>query len=163
MRISEVMSHPAVTCPADAALDAAARLMWEFDCGLVLAVNDDGRLAGVVTDRDICLAAYMHRKPLHLIPVAKAMVKQVISAHAEDEVLSAEHLMRDNRIRRLPVIDQAGHPVGVVSVDDLAQWAVREKRIGIDREFVDMLAAVCGPRPRDKAPRPLVPTEPQHT
>jgi CBS domain-containing protein len=85
------------------------------------------------------------------------MVKQVISAHAEDEVLSAEHLMRDNHIRRLPVIDQAGHPVGVVSVDDLARWAFREKRIGIDREFVDTLAAVCGPRPRDSANRPLVP------
>jgi CBS domain-containing protein len=158
MRIQDVMSHPAVTCPADAALDAAARLMWEFDCGIVLAVNDDGRLAGVVTDRDICLAAYMHRKPLHLIPLAKSMVKQVISVRAPDDVQSAAHLMRDNRLRRLPVIDDAGHPVGVISVDDLVDVEARGQRALTDREFVDTLAAVMGPRPTEARPsHPLVP------
>jgi CBS domain-containing protein len=159
MRVSDVMNHPAVTCPVDAALDAAARLMWEFDCGMVLAVDDAGRLAGVITDRDICLAAYMHRKPLHLVPLAKTMVKPAISVHADDEVLAAEGLMRDNHVRRLPVIDGVGRPVGLISVDDLAQMAVREHRIGADRDLVETLAAVS--RPRDAAPRrphPLVPT-----
>jgi CBS domain-containing protein len=158
MRIDDVMSRPAVTCPADAALDAAARLMWEFDCGIVLAVGDDGRLAGVVTDRDICLAAYMHRKPLHLIPLARTMVKQVITARAQDNLLSAEHLMRDNRLRRLPVIDNAGHPVGVISVDDIVRWAARDKRLPIDGEFVATIAAVLAPRPNEAGPpHPLVP------
>jgi CBS domain-containing protein len=161
MRIRDVMSRPAVTCPADAALDAAARLMWEFDCGIVLVVHDDGRLAGVVTDRDICLAAYTHRKPLHLIPLAKAMAKAVISVHAEDEVRSAEHLMRDNRIRRLPVIDDGGHPVGVISVDDLLQLAARAKRTLADQEFVGTIAAVMAPRSQEPStPHPLVPTGP---
>jgi signal-transduction protein with cAMP-binding, CBS, and nucleotidyltransferase domain len=132
--------------------------MWEFDCGVVLVVGDDGRLAGVVTDRDICLAAYMHRKSLHLIPLAKTMVKQVISVHAEDDVRSAEHLMRDNRIRRLPVIDDGGHPVGVISVDDLVQWAARDTRTPVDHEFVDTLATVLAPRSREAGlPHPLVP------
>lgn len=157
MRINDVMSRPAVTCSTDAALDSAARLMWEFDCGIVLVVNDDGRLAGVVTDRDICLAAYMHRKPLHLIPLAKAMVKQVISVHAEDDVHVAEHLMRDNRIRRLPVIDDGGHPAGVISVDDLVQLAARDKRTPVDREFIGTLAAVLAPRSQEAGPpHPLV-------
>ena len=160
MHISDVMSRPAVTCPTGAGLDAAARLMWEFDCGIVLVVGDDGRLAGVVTDRDICLAAYMHRKPLHLIPLAKTMVKQVISVHAQDDVHLAEHLMRDNRIRRLPVIDDGGHPVGVISVDDLLQLAARAKRTLADQEFVGTIAAVMAPRSRDAAaPQPLVPTK----
>ena len=158
MRINDVMSRPAVTCPSDAGLDSAARLMWEFDCGIVLAVNDDGRLAGVVTDRDICLAAYMHRKPLHLIPLAKTMVKQVISVHAEDDVHEAEHLMRDNRLRRLPVIDDGGHPAGVISVDDLVNLAARDTRTPVDREFVGTLAAVMAPRSKEPAvPHPLVP------
>lgn len=160
MRIDDVMSRPAVTCSTDAGLDSAARLMWEFDCGLVLAVADDGRLAGVVTDRDICLAAYMHRRPLHLIPLAKAMAKAVISVHAEDSVQSAEQLMRDNRLRRLPVIDDAGHPVGVISVDDLAQVAAREERVDCDREFLVTLAAVLAPRSQEAGlPHPLVPIE----
>ncbi len=160
MHINDVMSRPAVTCPTGAGLDSAARLMWEFDCGIVLVVSDDGRLAGVVTDRDICLAAYMHRKPLHLIPLAKTMVKQVISVHAQDDVHTAEHLMRDNRIRRLPVIDDGGHPVGVISVDDLLQLAARAKRTLADQEFVGTIAAVMAPRSRDVAPpHPLVPIE----
>jgi CBS-domain-containing membrane protein len=159
MRINDVMSRPAVTCPTDAALDSAARLMWEFDCGIVLVVHDDGRLAGVVTDRDICLAAYMHRKPLHLIPLAKTMVKQVVSVHAQDDVHVAEHLMRDNRIRRLPVIDDAGHPVGVISVDDLLQLAARSKRTLADQDFVGTIAAVMAPRSREAGPpHPLVHT-----
>lgn len=157
MRVNEVMSQPAVTCPVGAALDAAARLMWEFDCGIVLVVGDDGRLTGVVTDRDICLAAYMHHKPLHLIPLAKAMVKQVISVPAGVDVLSAEHLMRDNRIRRLAVTDDAGRPVGVVSMDDLARLALREPQADRDRELVQTLAAVSAPRSRETTPGPLVP------
>jgi len=157
MRIRDVMSRPAVTCPIDAGLDAAARLMWEFECGIVLVVSDDGRLAGVVTDRDICLAAYRHAKPLHRIPLAKAMVKPVISVHAEDDVRTAEHQMRDNRIRRLPVIDDAGHPAGVVSVDDLLQWAARAKSAVVDQEFIGSIAAVMAPRSRAAAPpHPLV-------
>lgn len=159
MRISEVMNQPAVTCPMDSAADAAARLMWEFDCGFVLVVGDDGRLAGVVTDRDICLAAYMHHKPLHLIPLAKAMVKPVIAVHAGDDVLSAEHLMRDNRVRRLAVTDDAGRPEGVVSLDDLARLASRERQADLDRELVQTLAAISSWRTRTTPPRPLVPTE----
>jgi CBS domain-containing protein len=146
MRIKDIMSQPTVTCPTSAALDAAARLMWEFDCGMIPIVGDDGRLAGLVTDRDICLAAYMHRKPLHLIPVTKVMVKQVITTDADDTVESAEHLMRDNHIRRLPVIDREGRPAGVVSIDDLAKLAARDKKGAVDPELIETLAAVSRPR-----------------
>ncbi len=156
MHVRDVMSHPAITCPVDSALDAAARLMWEYDCGVVLVVSDDGRLGGIVTDRDICLAAYMHHKPLHLIPLAKAMVKPVISVHEEDGAESAEQLMRENRIRRLAVVDAAGRPVGVLSLDDLAQLALQEARADRDRELVRTLAAVGGPRSRPAESQPLV-------
>lgn len=57
MHVNEIMSQPVVTAPTKCTLDAAARLMWEFDCGIVQIVGDDGRLAGVITDRDICMAA----------------------------------------------------------------------------------------------------------
>jgi CBS domain-containing protein len=176
MRIRDVMSRPAVTCPTDAALDAAARLMWEFDCGFVLVVHDDGRLAGVVTDRDICLAAYTHRKPLHLIPLARAMAKPVISVHAACGACRRPDRCRDRSRRRptghrharrarsrsrLPVIDDGGHPVGVISVDDLLQLAARAKRTLADQEFVGTIAAVMAPRSKEPGtPHPLVPTGP---
>jgi len=140
----------------DSTLDVAARLMWEFDCGIIPLLSDDGRLAGVLTDRDICMAAYTQGKPLSAIPAARAMAKQVISVHAEDTVEAAEHLMGDNQIRRLPVIDNAGRPVGVVSLNDLARLTARAKRSTADRELVQTMAAVCEPRHSPDAARPHV-------
>jgi CBS domain-containing protein len=152
MQIRDVMSHPPITCPATSTLDHAARLMQEFDCGIIPVVNDQGRLAGVVTDRDICMAAYTLGQPLSALQVSTAMSKAVIASHVDDRVEHAEHLMRDNQIRRVPVLDNDNRPVGILSMNDLARLADRAKRIGVDRELVETLAAVCQPRARATPP-----------
>lgn len=146
MQIKQVMSHPVVTCPADSTLDQAARLMWEFDCGVIPVVGDDGRLMGVVTDRDICMAAYTQGRALNAIPVSTAMAKQVVAGHADDSVESVETLMRSSQVRRIPILDGENRPVGLVSMNDLARVAARAHRPGVDRELVKTLAAVCQPR-----------------
>ena len=146
MRVKELMSQPAVTCPETATLDQAARLMWEYDCGVVPVVNDDGRLAGVVTDRDICMAAYTQGKPLAAIPVTTAMAKHVVASHTEDDIESAEALMRDNQIRRVPVLDGGARVQGVVSMNDFARTAARAKKSAVDRELVQTMAAIGRPR-----------------
>jgi CBS domain-containing protein len=146
MRIKEVMNQPAITCSEADSADNAARLMWEFDCGIIPVLHDDGRLAGVITDRDICMAAYTQGEPLRGIPVTRGMAKHVIAIHADDSVETAEILMRDNQIRRLPVVDDDGRPLGVVSMNDLARLAGRVKRTGVDREVVDTLSAISQPR-----------------
>ena len=162
MRIKELMSHPAVTCPASATLDQAARLMWEYDCGVIPVVNDDGRLAGVVTDRDICMAAYTQGKALSAIPVTTAMSKQVIASHANDEIESAEALMRDNQIHRVPVLDGDARVEGVISMNDLARAAARAKKSATDRELVQTMAAICEPRRRAQ-PQPVAPIQARQT
>ena len=146
MRVKELMSHPAVTCPETATLDQAARLMWEYDCGVVPVVTDDGKLAGVVTDRDICMAAYTRGTPLAAIPVTTAMARQVVASHADDDIESAEALMRDNQIRRVPVLDGGARVQGVVSMNDFARAAARAKKSDVDRELVRTMAAICQPR-----------------
>jgi len=146
MHIKDIMSHPVVSCPAGSTLDQAARLMWEFDCGIIPVVNDDGRLAGIVTDRDICMAAYTQARPLASIPISTAMAKQVIAVHFEDPIEQAEELMRDHQIRRMPVLDSESRPVGLISMNDLARLAARARKSGVDRELVRTLAAVCQPR-----------------
>lgn len=149
MQVKSIMSQPPVTCPIDGTLDQPARLMWEFDCGIVPVVNDDGRLAGVVTDRDICMAAYFNGKALGQIPVGIAMAHAAVAIHGDDLVEQAEMLMRENKIRRLPVIDDDGRPIGVVAMNDIARLAARVKRSAVDRELVQTLAAVCSPRTPD--------------
>lgn len=155
MKIKEVMSQPPVTCPTSATLDNAARLMWEYDCGVVPVIDDRGQVAGIVTDRDICMAAYTQGKPLHLIGVTSAMAKDVVTINAAESVETAEHLMRDRQIRRLPVLDGEHTIVGLVSMNDLARLAARAKRTGVDRELVSTLAAVCEPRSRGPVARPV--------
>lgn len=146
MRIREVMTHPAVTCPLNVNLDAAARLMWEYDCGIIPVVDDNGQLAGVVTDRDICMAGYTQGRPLASIPVTSAMASRVFSVRAEDALETAEDVMRMNQVRRVPVIDADGRPVGVVAMNDLVRLAAHTKKGALDRSVIDTLAAVCQPR-----------------
>jgi CBS domain-containing protein len=146
MQIKDAMTQPVVTCSMTSTLEDAARLMWECDCGIIPVVGDDGRLSGVVTDRDICMAAYTQGKPLRAIPVTTAMARQVVASHVGDGVEQVEALMRETQVRRVPVLDNEGRPVGIVSLNDLARLAARARRSGVDRELVQTLAAVCRPR-----------------
>jgi CBS domain-containing protein len=147
MRIDEMMSQPVVTAPTKCTLDAAARLMWEFDCGIVPIVGDDGRVAGVITDRDICIAAYSQDRPLSAISVTSAMTKPVFSLYGDDGVETAEHLMRDNQIRRVLVIDAEHHPVGIVAMNHIARVTAPAGQSGADRELVETLASIGRPGP----------------
>jgi CBS domain-containing protein len=146
MHIKDLMSHPVVTCTAQDCLDIPARLMWEYDCGIVPVVDHEGRLAGVITDRDISMAAYTQGRTLNAIGVTTAMASKPIAAHPEDPIESVEHLMRDNQIRRVPIIDSERRPIGLVSLNDLLRQAARAKKSAVDRELVQVLAAVCQPR-----------------
>jgi CBS domain-containing protein len=143
------MSQPAITCSVHDTLNCAARLMWENDCGVLPVVGDDGRLAGVVTDRDICMSAYTQGKPLSEIPVSSAMARQVFSCHPQDSLAAAEHWMSKVQIRRMPVIDDDNRPVGVLSLNDMARSVATTRTTdGLDQEVVQTLAAICQPRLR---------------
>ena len=146
MRVDELMTHPVVTCSVEASLNTAAQLMWEHDCGAIPVVDEEGRLASAVTDRDICMASYTQGRRLEDIPVTTVMASQVLACHIDDSVETAEQLMREGQVRRIPIIDNDGRPVGIISMNDLARVAAHAKKPGIDREIVETLAAICEPR-----------------
>ena len=148
MHIKEIMSHPVVSCPTNSTLDHAARLMWEFDCGVIPVLDDEGRVAGIVTDRDICMAAYTQGKALSAIPITTAMARDVAAAHADDGIEQVEELMRNKQVRRVPVLDGESRLIGLVSMNDLARLSARARKSAVDRELVQTLAAVSQPRPR---------------
>jgi CBS domain-containing protein len=154
MKVQEIMTREVKVCNQSDSLNTAAQLMWDNDCGCVPVVVTDGAglLAGVVTDRDICMAAYTQCKPLLAIPVASAMSRKIVSCRADDDVRRAEALMRQNRVRRLPVLDAAGVLTGIISINDIARAAEREHQSGkrspqiTGDELTETLAAVCEPR-----------------
>lgn len=146
MHVKELMTHPVVTCQIGDHLDVPARLMWEYDCGIVPVVGADGRLEGVVTDRDITMAALTRGQRLDQLPVEGAMARDLLVVHPDESIETVEQVMRDGQVRRIPVVDNERHPIGMVSLSDLAQVTARARKSGPDRELVATLAAVARPR-----------------
>jgi CBS domain-containing protein len=128
VKVEQLMTSEVKVCTEADTLNRAAELMWEFDCGCipVIHANGDGQVVGVITDRDIAMAAYTQGKHLSAIPVASAMAREVIACQVNDAISQAEALMRDNRVRRLPVLDQHGRLAGIISLSDMAREAQRE-------------------------------------
>jgi CBS domain-containing protein len=151
MRVDQLMTQRIQSCRPDDSLERAAQLMWDHDCGCLPVCSGDGvgRTIGVITDRDICMGALFQGRPLRELHVSDAMARQVLACRPQDSLAQAEKAMRDARIRRLPVLDDQGSLIGMLSLADLAREAVREQtqtpRELTEVEVSDTLAAICEP------------------
>ena len=150
MKIPQIMKTDVEVCGLDDNLAAAATRMWDCDIGCLPVLDAAGQVVGMVTDRDICMAALTRGQPLHEIPVSVAMAKEVLSCAPDATLVEAEEVMRSGQVRRLPVIDSDGCLVGIVSLNDLALLAEheigRKNRDLSAQEITATLAAICAPR-----------------
>jgi CBS domain-containing protein len=148
MRIEQLMSRPVHCCSEGDTLNTAAQMMWEHDCGAIPVIGPDGTLVGMITDRDICMAAYTRGQCLSMIPVGEAMAKQVFACSPKDSIQSAERLMSDKQVRRVPVVDEERRPVGILSTNDITRHAMTagSQKNGVEHQVVETLAAICTPR-----------------
>jgi CBS domain-containing protein len=121
--VNELMTAAVHRCHPEDPLSKAAQLMWDNDCGCVVVVDHLDDVVGIVTDRDICMAAYTQGKSLGEIPISTACSTNVVTCSAGDSIETVQRLMIENQIRRLPVVERDGHIVGLVSLSDLAQHA----------------------------------------
>ena len=152
MTIEAIMSSHVHHCRPEQTLDYAAAQMWNHDCGSLPVCSGDGqpRVIGMLTDRDICMAALLQGKPLRELKVADAMSGDIRVCEVGDRPEDVEHLMREQRIRRVPVTDESGELVGIVSLADLARAArgrpiSRQPGIVSERDVGHTLAAICEP------------------
>ncbi len=153
MRVEQLMTRNVETCRVDEHLDGAAAIMWHRDCGVlpVMASGNGGaRVVGMLTDRDICMAAYTQGRPLREIPVATAMSQSLCSCRPTDAITVALRIMETNQIRRLPVLDADDHLIGLLSLADIGREAARE-HVAPSREVTDAalgqtLEAIAAPR-----------------
>ena len=146
MKIAQLMTKDVRTCRQSDMLDAAVRSMWDCDIGSLPVIDDSGQLVGMVTDRDACMAAYTCGVALHEIPVSTAMAKHVVTCRPEDSDASVAEMMAKNKIRRIPVGDDAQRPIGMVSLNDLALALVKSRDIP-SNQVAATLAAICEHRP----------------
>ena len=119
MKLRKVMSNPVIRIHPDETVAVAARTLTHYNIGILPVCGGDGRLCGLVTDRDLvtrCLAA--GRSPANT-PVRDVMTTQVVSVRPDLDTSLAAGLMAREQIRRLPVVEN-GRLCGMVSLGDLA-------------------------------------------
>ena len=116
--IKEVMTPEPRTLPAKATAEEAAQVMRDDDIGDVLVVDDEGKLTGILTDRDVTLRVVAAGVDPRAVTLAEISSKDITSLPIGGTVPAAISLMRDKAIRRLPIVDE-GKPVGVVSLGDI--------------------------------------------
>ena len=148
MKISELMTRTVQVCRATDTLDRAAQLMWDHDIGSLAVVDDDDQVIGMITDRDACMAAYTRGRALRDIPVEVAMSKHVVTCSPDDNDTAVADMMAKHKIRRVPVVDEARRPVGVVSLNDLARTMARGRDVPAT-SVAGTLAAICEHRQPD--------------
>ena len=127
MRISEVMTPNPRTVELSDTIQDAARIMREEDTGAV-PVIEDGRVVGMVTDRDIVIRAVADGD--YECSIDDIVTDDVVCATPDMDTAEAAELMSEHQIRRLPVVDDDENLVGIVSIGDLAVKEGRDARTG---------------------------------
>ena len=102
-------------------LERVAQLLWEHDVGALPVFADFGRMVAMVTDRDVCMAAYIMGRPLREIPVTTAASKHVYHVQPTDSIESVLTVMKMQRVRRVPVIDVGEHLEGIITIADIVR------------------------------------------
>jgi CBS domain-containing protein len=144
MKVKEIMTTGAGYCSPDNRVTDAAVIMWQKDCGVVPVVGSDNKVIGVVTDRDICIALASRNQTAADIRLGDLIGKQVVTVSQHDEIKTAAKLMGKKQIHRLPVVDDSGNLVGMLSIADLIKAAggkTKDKTLSSKKIF-KLIAAI---------------------
>jgi len=145
MTVKELQTSNVRTVSPDTDLAVVAKLMWEGDCGAVPVVTDDRKVIGMITDRDICIAAATRAKPPAEIRAGEVITNHGVHAvKQDDDVRVAMRTMRKHKVRRLPVVDREQRLAGIVSINDLAINASSSLPNSVPaQEFLETFQAIC--------------------
>jgi predicted transcriptional regulator len=121
MRCEDIMKRTVVCCKETDTIQSAALKMRDANIGFLPVCGLQGKTLGVITDRDMALRACAAGLDPKKSPVTEIMTHQIISCQAADDVRYVEGLMARNRKSRIIVQDEAGHPLGVISLSDIAR------------------------------------------
>jgi CBS domain-containing protein len=149
MTVKDVLTEPVATCQPETNLAAASALMWEKDCGVLPVLNEAGELAGILTDRDICIALGTRNRLPSEATVREVMGTSPVICNPTDDIRSALQIMREAKVRRLPVVSENGVVEGVVSISDIILsarrgFAMAGTASGVSNgDLITALQAIC--------------------
>ena len=131
-KCSEVMTREPVCCePGESLVQVAAKMKRE-DVGSVPVVDsqEDRKLVGIVTDRDIVVKVLANGSGIERATVRDAITADPACCQEEDDVTKAVHLMSERQVRRMPIVDEAGRLSGIIAQADVATRVNRDKTTG---------------------------------
>ena len=144
MKVVQVMTPSPATCGPTENLAQAVERMWDANCGIIPVVDDFAHVIGVVTDRDICIAAGTRGLAPGEIRVEEMLGRPVVACRLDDDLKTVLNAMKAHRVRRLPVTSDEGILHGIISLDDIALAAGSRDTITA-AEVVSAMKAIYAP------------------
>jgi CBS domain-containing protein len=144
MLVKDVMTSGVECISPDTTLREAAQTMKKRDVGLLPICGDDDRLAGMISDRDITVRAVADGLDPSTAQARDVMTPKVIYCYEDQDISDAAHMMEQNQIRRLVVLNRAKRLVGILSLGDLAVDCGDEQLAGHTLEAVSEPAMPLG-------------------
>ena len=145
MKVFEVMTIDVGYCHPEDNLTRAAQIMWEKDCGIVPVLTAEKHVLGVITDRDIAIAAATRNRRTSSIKAGEMNFRPVKACAPEDDVKDVLKRMRKYKVRRLCVIGQDKDLHGIVSLSDILIKAGEKK--SVRKLIFSTLEAIAKPSP----------------
>ena len=116
-------------CNLEDNLTKAAEIMWQKDCGVVPIVDEEQKVIGMITDRDICIAAATRNQKTSDIKAKEMINREVISCAANDRLETALKKMRRYQLKRLPITNENSKLVGILSIADILLCEQKAKKL----------------------------------
>jgi len=146
MKVKDVMKTNVGFCSTEDSLMKAAEVMRQRDCGVVPIVNENKKVVGMLTDRDLCLAVVARNRKASDVKTEELLRGKAIVCSADDKLEDALRKMRKYQVKRLAAIDASGELVGILSVTDVLQLAAgKDKKL--KKKVYATLRAISKPKP----------------
>ena len=148
MKVRDVMTTEVGYCQSDAPLAQAADIMWQRDCGVVPVTDENQRVVGMITDRDICFAVVTKNRLASEIKISEVISQNKVQSCAPgDAVEDALKTMKRHQIRRLPVVNKEGVLVGILALADLIRGIGKGKDAVPRKKLLAALKEISHLRP----------------
>ena len=142
MLVKDLMTKNVSSCRPENNLAELAKVMLNQRCGALPVVDGSGRVTGIITDRDICLALGTRNMRASNVLARDVSPRGYISCSPNNDVRDALKTMATQEVSRLPVVDEAGQLVGIISIDDVIFRAGGGRSDLSDREIIDTMRAM---------------------
>lgn len=129
MKCKDIMTKYIKMCRPECTVKDSTQIMKDQNCGAVPIVDDNNKVVGIVTDRDIAIKCILEEKDASRTKISEVMTKKVITCREDEDIDEAIRKMKDNKIRRIPIVDKNNVLLGMVSLGDIAVITSEEHEV----------------------------------